>query len=145
MYYRYYRRKGFRRFVREDILELNDSPFNKSLVVGLGVFVGISPLWGHTVVVLALATLFRLNRLLAFLFSNVSFPPFIPFIIAGSLFMRAPFVGGSSFFHQSELNMDLVKHHIVQYLVGSFVLALLSAVLIGSLSYVFFLKFSKKS
>jgi hypothetical protein len=46
---------------------------------------------------------------LAFFASNVSLPPFIPFIIAASLFLGSPFVHGDSNIFSQELNFDLVK------------------------------------
>src|SRR5699024_675551 len=61
--------KGWKRFCSEDVLKSNESPFQKSLAVALGVFCGISPFWGfQTVLVLLFARLFHLNKLIAFLF-----------------------------------------------------------------------------
>src|SRR5690606_1124640 len=85
-YFRSFQRKGFKRFFLEDLLHSEDSGLKKSLSVALAVFIGLSPLWWfQTVIVLFLAYIFRLNKLIAFAFSNISLPPLIPFIIYASL------------------------------------------------------------
>jgi hypothetical protein len=80
--YRRFRKKGIRKFLKEDVLQSNDSPKKKALSIALGVLIGFSPLWGfHTIVVLFLAVVLKLNKAIAFAFSNVSVAPLIPFII----------------------------------------------------------------
>ncbi len=63
------------------------SPRQLAFAVALGTFVGASPLWGlHTVLAIALAFLFRLNKLAVLLASYfISLPWFIPFLIFGGL------------------------------------------------------------
>ncbi len=57
------------------------TPREVGLAVGLGVFIGSTPVIGlHGWIAVALATLFRLNRLYAFLGSRVSSPVVLPFI-----------------------------------------------------------------
>lgn len=52
------------------------SPHKIALSVAAGVFAACTPLWGfHMWIALGLATLFRLNRLWAFLASRLSFGP----------------------------------------------------------------------
>src|SRR5690606_32795638 len=96
-YFRSFNEKGFKRFFFEDLLHSDDSPLKKSLSVALGVLIGISPFWGfQTVTVLFLAWVFRLNKLIAFAFSNVSIPPLIPFVVYASLETGALVLGQSS-------------------------------------------------
>src|SRR5699024_3036539 len=84
--FRKIKKKGIIRFLLEDFLGSDDSVEKKSFSIALGVLIGLSPLWGfHTVIVLFLAILFNLNKVIAFAFSNVSLPPFIPFIIFSGL------------------------------------------------------------
>ncbi|MGD0885179.1 MAG: DUF2062 domain-containing protein [Thermodesulfovibrionales bacterium] len=46
------------------LFEINDTPHRISLAFALGVFIGMSPLFGiHTVLGILLASVFRLNRL----------------------------------------------------------------------------------
>ncbi|UOU99606.1 DUF2062 domain-containing protein [Chryseobacterium daecheongense] len=102
----------------------------------MGIFIGLSPFWGlHTLLVISLAVLFKLNKVLAFVASNISLPPFIPFVIAASLFLGAPFVHGDSNILTQELNFDLVKNNLLQYVIGSAILATTVATLSGIATY----------
>jgi glycosyltransferase involved in cell wall biosynthesis len=122
---RNFRKKSFKRFIKEDVLESDGSNRTKAFSIALGVFVGFSPFWGfHTLLVISLSVLFKLNKVLAFIASNVSLPPFIPFIIVASLFLGSPFVAGESDIFNQEWNFELVKNHFLQYIIGSMILAI---------------------
>ncbi|MBW4362059.1 DUF2062 domain-containing protein [Flavobacterium taihuense] len=131
------KKKGLKKFFLENVLESNDSNARKAFSISLGVFVGISPFWGfQTIIVLFLAVLLKLNKAIAFAFSNVSFPPFIPFIIYGSLKIGSYFITSDN---PLLLSMDMtltdIQKNITQYLVGSFILATFMAILFGLTSY----------
>ena len=69
-------------------LKANTSPLRSSLSLAVGVLVGLSPFYGiHTIIVLALAFMLRLNRPLALIASGITLPPFVPFWIAGGIFI----------------------------------------------------------
>ena len=135
------KRKGIKRFFLENVLHNGDSNAKKALSIALGVFIGISPFWGfQTLLVLALAILLRLNKAISFAFSNISFPPFIPFIIYGSLKVGSYFVhSNSSLLFDSSITLEAIQNNIQQYLVGSFVLATICAILFGSIAYLILL------
>lgn len=147
-YFQKYKEKGWNRFWKEDVLKSDESPFQKAKAVALGVFVGISPLWGlQTVLVLLFARVFRLNKLIAFLFSNISIPPLIPFIIYGSYQLGA-LVMGKNINWALEIGklhtgMDVLKG-MWQYILGSFVLAAGLSFLFGILFYFLFSTFRQK-
>ncbi|MGH2664201.1 DUF2062 domain-containing protein [Flavobacterium sp.] len=132
-----FKKKSFKDFIREDILESTDSNEIKALSIALGVFVGIAPFWGfQTIIVIFLAVLLRWNKILAFTFSNVSIPPMIPFIIYGSLQAGGLFVEDKAKFTlNTSITLNDVRIHIMQYLIGSFVLATTMAILFGVGSY----------
>lgn len=131
-----FKKKSFKKFIKEDVLESDGSNRTKAFSVALGIFIGLSPFWGlHTLLVISLAVLFKLNKVLAFVASNISLPPFIPFIIAASLFLGAPFVHGDSNILTQELNFDLVKNNLLQYVIGSAILATTMATLSGIATY----------
>src|SRR6185436_17889477 len=51
------------------------TPVKVAVAVGLGVFVGVSPLWGlHFALCVLLATAFRLNRVLVYASANIGNP-----------------------------------------------------------------------
>jgi uncharacterized protein (TIGR03546 family) len=144
--YRKYRRKGLRRFLSEDVFGHNDSPRKKALSIALGVFIGLSPFWGfHTVIVIALAVLLKLNKAIAFTFSNISLPPFIPFVLLASKEVGNFVLGREDSYDLSEMmqNYEMLRH-LQTYVVGSFVLATVSAVVCGVLGYIIITLFSRK-
>lgn len=139
-YFRAFREKGFRRFFLEDLLRSDDSPAKKASSVSLGVLIGLSPFWGlQTVIVLFLAVVLRLNKLIAFAFSNVSIPPLIPFIIYASIEIGSFLVGSAaeSTFKWREIGtyQPFIQQHLTEYLLGSMVLATTSAGIFGLASY----------
>ncbi|WP_348822369.1 DUF2062 domain-containing protein [Flavobacterium aestuarii] len=136
-FFRKLKKKGLKQFFLENVLESNDSNTRKSASIALGVFIGICPFWGfQTILVLFLAVLLKLNKAIAFAFSNISFPPFIPFIIYGSLKIGSYFISSSKpLVLNMNMTFDDIQKNIAQYLVGSFILATFMAVLFGLTSY----------
>lgn len=133
-----FRKKSLKKFIKEDVLESDGSNRTKAFSVALGVFIGLSPFWGfQTLLVISLSVLFKLNKVLAFVASNISLPPFIPFIIAISLFIGAPFVHGENNVFNQELNFDLVKNNLLQYVIGSMILASITSAISGAAVYLF--------
>lgn len=133
-----FKKKSFKKFIKEDILESEGTNRIKAFSIALGVFVGFLPFGGyHTLLVISLSVLFKLNKVLAFIASNVSLPPFIPFIIVASLFLGAPFVQGDSDIFNQEWNFDLVKNNVLQYVIGSLILATSMSVITGIGTFLF--------
>ncbi|TYA52325.1 DUF2062 domain-containing protein [Formosa maritima] len=134
------KKKGLKKFFVEDLLGSNDSPKKKALSIALGTFIGFSPLWGfHTFLVLTLAIFLKLNKAISFAFSNVSLPPFIPFIIFASLELGQWVLGENISYSIEDLmdNFEAIEH-LKTYLVGSFTLAIIGAIVFGFIGYIFF-------
>lgn len=146
-FFRRAKKKGFKKFFLEDILESNDSNFKKSAAIALGIFIGLSPFWGfQTVLLFSFAALFRLNKVIAYLTSNVSFPPFIPFIIYASLQVGSVFVSSETpLVLDSSITLDDIQKNATQYIVGSLILATVSALSVGFISYLLLTAFSSKN
>lgn len=143
---RNFRKKSFKRFIQEDILESDGSNKTKALSIALGVFIGLSPVWGfQTLLVISLSVFFKLNKVLAFVASNISLPPLIPIIIFISLSIGAPFVDGNSDIFGEEMNIELVKNHALQYLIGSFILATVGSAIAGLSTFLFLNKMNTES
>ncbi|WP_370900624.1 DUF2062 domain-containing protein [Chryseobacterium gossypii] len=133
-----FKKKSFKRFIQEDVLESDGSNRTKAFSIALGVFIGLSPFWGfQTLLVISLSVLFKLNKILAFVASNVSLPPFIPFIIAASLFLGAPFVQEESNILAQDFSFDLIRNNLYQYLIGSFILSTTVSVFSGIITFLF--------
>lgn len=129
--------KGIKDFFLENILSNKDSNIKKSFSIALGVFIGICPFWGfQTILVLSLATLFKLNKVVSFAFSNISFPPLIPFIVYGSLKIGNYFIQSTKpLVFDRSISFSDIQANINQYLVGSFILATLMSILFGLSAY----------
>ena len=145
--FRKFKKKGFKRFIVEDLIRHQDSSKKKALSIALGVFIGLSPLWGfQTIIVLFLALLFRLNKVISFSFSNISFPPLIPFVIL--IIFK---VGDLFFGTETNYSIDSIKenfqltNHLKTYLVGSVIFSTLAAFAFGLLGYLVFSISDKKN
>jgi len=140
--YKDFKEKGFRRFWNEDILRSQESPHKKAAAIALGIFVGISPFWGlHTMMVFLLAAIFKLNKVSAFVFSNISIPPFIPIIIYFSYQMGSIIMGNGI---SLDLNLSQIHssteifHGLWQYIIGSLTLAVIMSFLTWIVFYLVF-------
>ena len=140
--YRQFRDKGFKRFWKENIIKSEESAHKKATAVALGVFVGISPFWGlHTLIVFLLAAVFNLNKVIAFVFSNISIPPLIPVIIYASYQAGSLLTGNGFSWELSLSDFDSgteVLQGLGQYLLGSFALAGFVAFLLWIVFYFLF-------
>ncbi|MBD3582180.1 DUF2062 domain-containing protein [Flavobacterium selenitireducens] len=145
--FRKLKKKGLKKFLLENVLHSEDSNRVKALSIALGVFIGISPFWGfQTVLSLFLATVFRLNKAIAYIFSNVSIPPMIPPIVAASLWIGSlVYDTGAPLFPQLPITFEKLKDHLGQYLIGSLTLAAIASVVAGFLSYGLLSVFKKES
>lgn len=136
------KKKGIKKYFVENVLQSTDTPKKKALSIALGVFIGIAPFWGfQTILVFSLAILFKLNKAIAFAFSNISFPPMIPIIIYVSYQLGKWILDSDGVqidFDNIGTNVKLLTQ-IKEYIIGSFVLASVSSLLFGFLGY-FYLK-----
>lgn len=140
--YQEFKDKGFKRFWKEDIIKSQETPHKKAAAIALGVFVGFSPFWGlHTLLVFILAAVFRLNKVIAFLFSNISIPPLIPVIIYSS-YQMGSLVSGKGFDWTLQLQDFKTTAGVFtglwQYIVGSLALGGFIAFLIWIVFYFLF-------
>lgn len=145
-FFRKFRQKGFRRFFYEDFIQNKDSPKKKALSIALGIFIGLTPLWGlHTLLVIFLALFLKLNKVIAFAFSNISIPPLLPLVLYLSLKVGTWVTGQELRFSMNEIGENLSNFkHLQTYIIGSFVLAFFAAVLFGLIGYFILLLFNRK-
>lgn len=140
--YRQLRDKGFKRFWKEDIIKSDEPAHKKAAAVALGVFVGMSPFWGlHTLLVFLLAAIFKLNKVIAFIFSNISIPPLIPVIIYLSYQFGSLLTGHGVQWELRLTDFDSgaeIMQGLGQYLLGSFALAGTVAFLLWIVFYFLF-------
>ncbi len=142
---RNFRKKNIQKFIYEDILENTDSASKKAISISLGIFIGLTPFWGyHTLIVLFLAFLFKLNKLLAFTFSNISIPPLIPLIIYFSINIGKFIVGDYNYNNPENTIYMGIKGNFFVYIIGSFTLASITSIIMGIISYISIKAIEKK-
>lgn len=139
------KKKGIKRFFYDDFLKSSDSNLKKSLSISLGVFIGLSPFWGlQSFLAIFLASVLKLNKVISFGFSNISIPPFIPFIIYGSLKIGGFLLNKNFSINFNEITSNFnIRTHLLQYTIGSLTLAFIGAILFGFTGY-FLLKILNK-
>ena len=140
-------KKKIRSIIDEHLLNRNETDFQKSISISFGIFMGIIPIWGFQLVAaIFLAILLRLNKPLVIIAAHISIPPMIPLILFLSYKMGGFITGDSTseLLLSKDLTFDTIQHYGKQYFYGSIILAVLSALLFGILSYVFLNFFKKK-
>jgi uncharacterized protein (DUF2062 family) len=117
-------KNSFRRILRDFFAEHAHDPARLASAVGLGLFCGIAPIWGYQMLVAAaLAHFLRLNKAIALLASNISIPPFAPFILYASLALgHWLFTGHGLDFSAQQMTRAKVLQYLEQWCVGSIAL-----------------------
>lgn len=140
--------KDWGRFFREQVLNVNEPHYIKAFSVGLGVCMGIMPVWGFQLVTaIFLSIILKLNKALVIIAANISIPPVIPLIIffsykTGAIWMKD---GGGSLSFSSQLTFESVKNNFQQYLYGGITLAIASGIVCGLVAWALFAYFGKKT
>ncbi len=132
---------GIKRYFVDNVLKSDDSPQKKTLSIALGVFIGLTPFWGFQgILTLTLAVIFKLNKTISFVFSNISIPPITPFVLYGSLKLGSYILGTEVKINFSNLeeNFKLIMQ-LKEYFIGSFVLAIVCSLLFSLLAYIYFI------
>lgn len=131
-----------KRFLKENILESDGNNELKAKSIALGVFIGLSPFWGfHSFLAITLAVYFKMNKVLTFMASQITFPPLIPLIIFLSMIVGAPFVSHTTSLENQSFDFEFIKANLTQYIIGSFILSITCSVTMGFLSYFILEKF----
>jgi glycosyltransferase involved in cell wall biosynthesis len=144
--------KNIKAFLHKHFLDEKESVIRKSSGVAFGVFMGIIPIWGYQFIsALVLAHFMKLNKAIVGLAAQISVPPMIPFLIFGSL-KTGQFVLGNDMksIFNSDINTvseiwEAMKLHLLEYLVGSVVFAVIMAVLFGIATFIILKSIEKKN
>lgn len=145
---RKFKKKSFRDFIKEDILQTDDSNEVKAASLALGVFLGIIPVWGfQTFLSIFLAAVFRLNKAISFVGSNISIPPMIPLVVWVSLKIGSVLIPSDQepVLNFNSISYESVKLHLVQYIAGSLILATFMSVISGLGCYTFLRACNRKN
>lgn len=146
----YIKPRNFIRHIREggikQVFISNQTNSTIAFSVGLGLFMGIVPIWGYQMIAaIALAIFLRLNKYLVVLAANVSIPPMIPVILYfsfkfGEIFLDNPV---DLTFH-TNISFSTIKTGVIQYIAGSMALALVAGITGGIMTYLLLIFFRKR-
>lgn len=140
-------KKSISDFYNKQILNPKESILGRTLAVMFGTFMGIIPIWGYQLITsLALAHIFKLNKIIVGVAANISIPPMIPIIIYGSYLCGEIFISDSiTLEYSSNISLENIKTNLFQYIVGSFILAIVLALFSGIITYILLSLNTKKA
>src|SRR5689334_3068580 len=107
---------------------------------------GIVPIWGlQLVVAIALAFVFRLNKVLVILAANISIPPMIPVIVFVSHLTGAFWMGENAQYisFSRAITLETVTNNLTQYFLGATTLAGVAGVVSTGVVFVMIKIFKK--
>lgn len=143
-FFRWFNRDNITAFIKKHITESKETNLHIAKSVGLGLFFGISPLWGYQMLAaVATAHLLKLNKVITLVSSNISIPPMIPFILYGSFAAGAFILGEPVKLIPSELSLESISVSLKQYLIGSVAFAAVAGITGLAVSYLFLSIFRK--
>ena len=113
-----------RRFFDRQVFHSPESNLRIAVSMGWGIFCGIIPIWGYQMIFAGLSAHFmKLNKIVAVVFSNISIPPMIPFILYGSIWSGALILSEPVAVSFTNISFESVAQSLFQYIIGSFALA----------------------
>ena len=145
--FRNLRKKSLREVIRQYVLESKDSNARIACSLGIGLFLGVFPIWGwQMMAALAVSIAMRLNKFVTVAASNISMPPMFPFILflsyyTGGLVLN---VNTSRLTYSGGITFSWVKHNLWQYISGSIIFGLVFGVLMGLITYIILQIFRKR-
>ena len=143
-FFRSLTRENIKTFFRRNVTESSDSNLRLASAVGFGVFMGIVPIWGYQMLAgFALAHFVKLNKWIVVVFSNISIPPMIPFILFGSYATGGILLGNSILPQFDAISFEAVRNDLLQYLLGRVVFAFICGIVVWLVSFLLLFVFRK--
>ncbi|MEI6900879.1 MAG: DUF2062 domain-containing protein, partial [Bacteroidota bacterium] len=142
------RKHSIKGFIREYVVNSNDSNAKLAWSVAAGSMIGVSPLWGWQIMIsFSVAHFAKLNKFITVTAANISVPPLIPFIFYLSYKIGGWIIGGeeNTVKFQEGSRWIWIKANFVQYVTGSFILGIGLAITFGLLSYLLLMIFRKQA
>lgn len=135
-FYRNKIRDNGKQILNTHVLHSKESNVKITLAVMLGIFMGIFPAWGYQMLItLFLAHIFKLNKVIAIIASNISLPPMIPFLLYGSYFTGCKILNKPMELELSNISLGNIKQVLGQYLIGSIVFAAICSLIVGGVTF----------
>lgn len=137
--------QNLKRIWIEEVVAAHESTEKKALSVGVGLFFGIVPIWGFQFAsAIFTAIFFKLNKVVVGLTAQISFPPFIPFILFAS-------IKTGEYVLNEKVNINFDKlvsleslNNIYVYTIGAIVLSIIMAIAGFLVTWIFLKVFGYK-
>lgn len=137
---------NIKNFFDKNVIHSSDSNVRMAAAMGWGIFCGILPIWGYQMIFAGFsAHLMKLNKVIAVVFSNISVPPLIPFILYGSMVIGAWVLNIENAFSLNTVTLDTVWMGLWQYLLGSVILAISSGLVVFATALLLMTLFKRKA
>lgn len=121
---------------RDNIINAKESDKELSRAIALGSLFGLLPIWGYQMIAAGIsAHALKLNKTITIVAANISLPPLIPFILYISFYIGGILLNKSLDINLSNLSFDSIQADILQYLIGSIILAVSYSLFMWLLSY----------
>ncbi len=135
-----------RHFIDKQIIHSGESNMRLACAIGWGVFCSIIPIWGYQAIFAGISAHFlKLNKVVAIVFTNISVPPLIPFILYASMHIGTRLLGTGVAGRFGNITMETISNSLLQYVVGSIVLAVLVGLSAFVLSFLIMTVFKRRN
>lgn len=138
-------KKNISEFFSNNFIHNQDSDFKIVFSVMLGAFMGVAPVWGwQMAIALVLAIVFKLNKVITLVVSNISVPPMIPVILYLSYkFGGLVYNNAINVAYSNRLDVSTIGDNLIQYLIGSLLFGVSLSLFAGIFTY-FLLKILRR-
>jgi len=138
--------RNIRDFIDNQVFYSKETNIQMAASIGWGIFCGIIPIWGYQMIFAGFSAHFmKLNKVVAVVFSNISIPPMIPFILYGSMLVGSWVLDIENVFSIEYISLEIVGKSLSQYLIGSIFLASISGILMFITSLIMMIICKRKS
>ncbi len=122
---------GLKRYIDKNLLHCKDSNACIASSVSLGVCMSVLPIWGgQMAVALAIAHVLRLNKIVVTAFTNISLPPFIPFIVIASARLGSLITGQDVMVTTENVSAEKLGNSFLVYALGATILGVCLAAVV---------------
>ena len=144
-FFSYFTKEKAKTFIRDNVTHSTQSNIVIALSIGYGVFCGCIPLWGLQLIFAGLTAHFmRLNPVIVMAFTLITLPPILPFVILASIVVGGWVSGKPTFIDLAQIDGKVMYSYLMQYLIGSIVLAIGAGLVFAAGSWLLLKIFRKK-
>ena len=144
-FFSYFTKENAKKFIRDNVTHSTQSNTVIAISIGYGVFCGCIPLWGLQLIFAGITAHFmKLNPVIVMAFTLITLPPILPFVILASILVGGWVSGRPTFIDLAQIDGKVMYSYLMQYLIGSVVLAVGAGLIFAAGSWMLLKIFRKK-